>query len=75
MDKMTKYRELIKRLLTTHLEICNRRPRPGVERLLISDDVQGHYLWMNLGWAQGERIDGITVHVRLRDGKFWIEED
>lgn len=75
MDKMTRYRELIKRLLAQHLEICNRRPRPGVERLLVTDDEHGHYLWMNLGWTPEERVNGITVHVRVRDGKFRIEED
>ena len=30
---------------------------------------------MNLGWQKGERITGMTVYVRIRDGKFWIEED
>jgi hypothetical protein len=75
MDKMTKYRELVKRLLTAHLEICNRQPRPGVERLLITDDAQGNYMWMSLGWTPEERVDNVTVFVRVREGKIWIEED
>lgn len=32
-------------------------------------------MWMNLGWQKGERTTGITVYVRIRDAKFWIEED
>ncbi len=32
------------------------------------------YIWMNLGWQNGERITVMTVYVRLREGKFWIEE-
>ena len=39
------------------------------------DEAKGHYIWMNLGWQNGERITGMTVYVRLREGKFWIEED
>jgi hypothetical protein len=30
---------------------------------------------MNLGWQNGERITGMTVYIRIRDCKFWIEED
>ena len=26
-------------------------------------------------WQKGERVCGMTVYVRLREGKFWIEED
>lgn len=46
------------------------------------DEPKGHYIWMNLGWQNGdtsgtlrERITGMTVYVRIRDCKFWIEED
>ena len=30
---------------------------------------------MNLGWQKGDRVNGPTVYVRIREGKFWIEED
>jgi XisI protein len=30
---------------------------------------------MNLCWQNGERVTEITVYVRIRDHKFWIEED
>jgi hypothetical protein len=75
MDKLTKYRELIKRILTEYQEITNRRPTPGVERLLLMDDERGQYMWLNLGWSGDERVNNVTVYVRIRDGKFWIEED
>jgi RimJ/RimL family protein N-acetyltransferase len=42
---------------------------------LITDEQNGHYIWINLSWEKGDRITGITVYVRIRDGKFWIEED
>ena len=75
MDKLTRYRELIKRILTEYQEIARRRPTSGIEHLLLMDDERGHYLWLKLGWLGDERINNITVHVHLRDGKFWIEED
>ncbi|NJL56809.1 XisI protein [bacterium] len=46
-----------------------------IETFLILDEAKSHYIWMNLGWQNGERVTGMTVYVRIRDGKFWIEED
>lgn len=75
MDKLTEYPKLIKRILTEYVELSNRHPKPDIETFLIADEAKAHYIWMNLGWQNGERITGMTVYVRIRDGKFWIEED
>lgn len=75
MDKLTEYPQLIKRILTTYVELCNHRGKSDIETFLIVDEPKSHYIWMNLGWQNGERITGMTVYVRIRDGKFWIEED
>ncbi len=61
--------------MTEYVELSNRPPNPDIETFLIVDEAKAHYIWMNLGWQNGERITGITVYVRIRDGKFWIEED
>lgn len=75
MDKLTEYPKLIKQILTEYVELSNRHPNPDIETFLIVDEVKSHYIWMNLGWQNGERVTGITVYVRVRDSKFWIEED
>jgi len=75
MDKLTDYSTIIKRILTEYVQLCNRRQNQDIETFLIVDELNGHYIWMNLGWQKGDRITGITVYVRLLDGKFWIEED
>jgi hypothetical protein len=30
---------------------------------------------LKTGWSAQGRVRGVTVYVRLRNGKFWIEED
>ncbi len=75
MDKLTEYPKLIKQILTEYVELCQRHPQKDMETFLIVDEAKGHYMWMNLGWQNGERVTGMTVYVRLKDGKFWIEED
>ncbi|OCQ98349.1 DNA element excision controlling factor XisI [Nostoc sp. MBR 210] len=75
MDKLTEYPKLIKRILTEYIELCQLHPNPGIETFLIVDESKAHYIWMNLGWQNGDRISAMTVYVRIRDDKFWIEED
>jgi len=75
MDKLTDYPKLIKRILTEYVELRNRRPNPGIETFLIIDEEKANYIWMSLGWQNGERVTDMTVYVRVRDGKFGIEED
>jgi hypothetical protein len=75
MDKLTEYPKLLKAVLARQVELCNRRPRRELETFLVTDEAHGDYIWMNTGWQKGERICGMTVYVRLREGKFWIEED
>ena len=75
MDKLVEYSQLIKRILTGYIELCDRSPQKNIETFLIADDAKGHYIWMNLGWQNGDRFTGMTVYVRIREGKFWIEED
>ncbi|BAB75344.1 XisI protein [Anabaena sp. FACHB-709] len=75
MDKLTDYPKLIQRILSEYIELSNRRSNPDIETFLIVDESKAQYIWMNLGWQNGERVTGMTVYVRIRDGKFWIEED
>lgn len=75
MDKLTKYRNLIKGILTEYVDLSKSQFNGGVEHILIVDDERGHYLWLKLGWENGKRVKYTTVYARLRDGKFWIEED
>ncbi len=75
MDKITYYPELIKRILTEYIELSNLHSHSDIEQFLIVDEAKAHYIWMNLGWQKGDRITGMTVYVRIRDHKFWIEED
>lgn len=75
MDKLTEYPKLIKRILTEYVELSNRNSNRDIETFLIVDEEKSHYIWMNLGWQKKERVSGMTVYVRIREGKFWIEED
>ncbi|MFN0110029.1 MAG: hypothetical protein ACKVZH_14335 [Blastocatellia bacterium] len=39
MDQVTKYRQLLKQILSRHLELVNRRPVPALKSELVIDEV------------------------------------
>jgi len=63
MDKLTEYPKLIKRILTEYIELCDRHSQQDIETFLITDEQNGHYIWMNLGRPHGDRITGMTVYL------------
>jgi len=75
MDKLTEYRRLIKELLTHYAELINRRPKPGKETEVVFDEERDHYMLITVGWLEQHRVRGTIVYVRLKNEKFWIEED
>jgi hypothetical protein len=46
-----------------------------METKLIADREQDEYVLMDVGWDDNSRVHSAFGHVRLRDGKIWIEED
>jgi len=75
MDKLEKYSELIKKLMTTHVEISEQSNISYPETQVIFDDQSHRYMLCRVGWFKRKRIRGITLYVRLHEGKIWIEED
>ncbi len=75
MDKIVRYRDLIKMLLAQYAELVASQPQQDVETFLVFDEEREQYMWVKSGWSQKRRIYGITLHIRLYDGKIWIEQD
>jgi hypothetical protein len=75
MDKLTKYKQIIKKILNYYVSLDNKHPEPNIEYFLISDDENGHYLWKTLGWENGKHVDLTTAYIRLKNDKIYIEED
>jgi hypothetical protein len=74
MDKLTTYREAVRKLLA---ELAGTKPSnaTAVETLCVFDADTDQFLVLSVGWDGGERIHTPLVHVRLRNNKVWIEEN
>jgi hypothetical protein len=75
MENLTTWRNLVQRLLRDFERLYLLQPTPGVETLVVFDDVRDHYFLIRLGWSENRRVRQLVVYVRLHDGKVWIEED
>lgn len=75
MDRIAHYRTLIKSILTEYDRLAANPPIPNIETLLAFDEKRDQYLWFQVGWTQKERVRGITIHVRIKNDKVWVEED
>ena len=75
MDKLTRYRTIIKRHLSDVAALTSREPASGVENLCVFDEERDQYLLLTTGWSDDHRVRGVTLFVRFRNGKIWVEED
>ena len=75
MDKLTNYRNIIKRILAAHAKPSGGAPNSEIEDFMIADEVRDHYLLFNLGWWERKRVRNFSIYVRIVNGKFQIEHD
>ena len=75
MDKIATYRRLIREILSRWAGYVEAQPTPGMETLLAFDDERGQYLWLQVGYERGRRVDAVTVHARLIGDKIRVEQD
>jgi hypothetical protein len=73
VEKLNRYRQIIEQVLETHAKMP--AVPETVEGMVVCDLVRDQYLLMDVGWAPYGRAHDVVVHLRLKDGKVWIEWD
>jgi hypothetical protein len=75
MDKLTRYGEIIKKILTEYYQIVEKAPDFHPENCLIFDDNNHHYFWRSIDWVNQKRVNNTHVYVRIKNERIYIEED
>lgn len=75
MDRLTHYQQIIHREIATLAERYGTSDESNVDQVVVLDDTHGVYLIYQLGWQEHDRVKIPWVQIRLKNGKFWIEED
>lgn len=72
METLSHYREVIIRILS---DLAEASARDNIETLLIVDTTHDNYLLLDVGWNGMQRIHHIIAHLRIHNGKVWVEAD
>ncbi len=71
MDKIVRYREIIKRLIADYVN--EAATRDDVERQMIFDTEHDHYQLVNVGWRNRHRVYGCVLHFDIKNDKIWLQ--
>ena len=79
MDRTSNWRTLIKQLFQqspyyVHGAVHSTQPCDS-EAVCIIDETHDHYMLMDVGWEDIKHVERIILHVRIKNGKIWIEDD
>ena len=72
METVSRYRQAITRVIS---DLAEASARDDVEVLPLFDAAHDNYLLIDAGWREIERIHHIIAHLRIRNGKVWVEAD
>jgi hypothetical protein len=73
MDKLAKYRQIIKDIMHKYSQM---KPANGeIDVHTFFDLEQDHYQVFHAGWNKQGRIFGPLIHIDIIDSKVWIQYD
>ncbi|MGD1700612.1 XisI protein [Dapis sp. BLCC M229] len=67
------YPEIVTQILKEHYQYHTQDSQ--YETQLILDSERNHYLLISLRWQNEKRDYGCSIHVDIKDGKIWIQQD
>jgi hypothetical protein len=73
MEKLDQYRVILRLLVE---QAAQRVPsHDEIEAIALCDAARDHYQLLHLGSGRQGRVFAVIIHLRLRDGKVWVERD
>ena len=73
MDTLATYRDVIQTLLSDYA--AHPISNGEIDCYTVFDTQQDHYQVMNVGWDGHRRVYGCVLHLDVKDGKIWVEQN
>ncbi|GAA6617118.1 XisI protein [Scytonema sp. NUACC26] len=73
MERVEKYRELVKQVLEEYASY--KFSSSEIEVMTVFDLERDRYQVVSAGWKDERRIYGCSVHIDIKDSKIWIQHD
>ena len=71
MDKLTKYSQIVKEILSEYNQ--DDLYTPEIETQIICDESNYHYQVINLGWEGQKWVHYCLIHLHIKGEKIWIQ--
>ncbi|NER20984.1 MAG: XisI protein [Symploca sp. SIO1C2] len=75
MEKLEKYRLLIRQLLSNHATLEGNQQEEEIECQIIFDTEHDHYQLLDIGWDGLKRVYHCFIHLDIKNGKIWIQRN
>lgn len=75
MNQLEQYRQIARQIMAAIAEERHPKSDQDINIELLIDEQHDNYMVLSIGWEGTKRIQNMVAFVRLRNGKFWIEED
>lgn len=77
MEKIEQYRDIIIKLLNRYSNLPTEvgSQIDELDEQLIIDTQHDHYQILSIGWNDMKRIYYPIIHIDIKDGKVWVQED
>ncbi|MHC5595628.1 MAG: element excision factor XisI family protein [Nostoc sp.] len=73
MDKLARYREIIRQLI---FEYATHKPANGqIEPEAVIDSERDYYEVLHISWDGVRRVHGSVIHIDIINDKVWIQYD
>ena len=71
MAALEDYRQIVKKLLTEYAQLPT--PSDEIQNEVIFDSDRDRYLFLTVGWLNGQRIHHCAIHIDIIDSQVWIQ--
>jgi XisI protein len=73
MDKLSKYRQIVREVLTEYAD--TPLAHGDVRTQTIFDREQDRYQVMDIGWSNDRRVYECVLHLDIIDEKIWVQQN
>lgn len=73
MDRVSEYREIIKRVLREWADYAT--PEPECKNVLVLDEDSDNYVFIYTGWRGNRYVNHTLIHLSIQDGKIHVLHD
>ena len=77
MARVEEYSSHIKKLLSKYAKTIpsDTKTMQEYEMQIIADEKHNHYQLLDVGWDGYQRIFNTMLHLDIKDGKIWVQQD